>query len=322
MFAHFITENHPLFWKDFQIHSCTHTRAQRKSAMALDGDLVLYLMTCVVVVATSLVCYLKYRYTFWQRQGCPVPLKPHIIFGHTREVIEMKTWVGQHYAKIYNDTDGYKFVGFYQLQKPKIIIRDLDIIRDVFTKEFATFPDRGIVFNDKLEPLTGNLLTLEGYKWKVLRNKLTPAFTIGKIKNMIDLIDGRAREMIRILEPSADSGEQVINIILSSKLPHTSRFWYIHNVNSPTAHIIVSPFFFFSFVPFLSLNCFWNRPFYYPISHLRHNPLCIILGHRADHLLSGFFFLFSFKLLLSHHISSRIIAESGRFVFLSFHSLL
>lgn len=240
MFTLLIIENHNFLWEDFKIRLCTHIHVHGKRTMALDGDLVLSLMTCAVVVATLLVCYLKYRLTYWQRQGCPVPLKPHIIFGHTKDVIQMKTWVGQHYAKIYNDTDGYEFVGFYQLQKPKVIIRDLNIVKDVFTKDFTTFPNRGIVFNDKLEPLTGNLLTLEGYKWKVLRNKLTPAFTIGKIKNMIDLIDGRAREMIRILEPSADSGEQVINIISSSKnSPHTNRFRYIHSVDGPTARIIV-----------------------------------------------------------------------------------
>jgi len=177
--------------------------------MVLFDSLALCLVTYAVAIVTLLFFYLKYRYTFWQRQGCPVPLKPHIIYGHTREVTEMKTWVGEHYANIYYNTDGYKFVGFYQFQKPKLMIRDLDIIRDVFTKEFSTFPNRGIVFDDKLEPLTGNLLTLEGHKWKVLRNKLTPAFTIGKIKNMIDLIDGRAQEMVRVLESSAKNGDQV-----------------------------------------------------------------------------------------------------------------
>lgn len=128
----------------------------------------------------------------------------------------MKTWVGEHYANIYYNTEGYKFAGFYQFQKPKLMVRDLDIVRDVFTKEFSTFPNRGIVFDDKLEPLTGNLLTLEGHKWKVLRNKLTPAFTIGKIKNMINLIDGRAQEMVRVLEPSAEAGDQVNYILYLS----------------------------------------------------------------------------------------------------------
>lgn len=183
-------------------------------AMILYDSLLLSLVTYAVVVATSLYFYLRYRYTFWQRQGCPVPLKPHIIFGHTREVTEMKTWVGEHYANIYYNTDGYKFAGFYQFQKPKLMVRDLDIIRDVFTKEFSTFPNRGIVFDDKLEPLTGNLLTLEGHKWKVLRNKLTPAFTIGKIKSMIDLIDGRAQEMIKVLELPADNIEQVLKLFI------------------------------------------------------------------------------------------------------------
>lgn len=177
--------------------------------MILHEGFLLSLATYAVVVATLLYSYLRYRYTFWQRQGCPVPLKPHILYGHTKEVTKMKTWVGEHYANIYYDTDGYKFAGFYQFQKPKLMVRDLDIIRDVFTKEFSTFPNRGIVFDDKLEPLTGNLLTLEGHKWKVLRNKLTPAFTIGKIKNMIDLIDGRAREMVKVLELPANINEQV-----------------------------------------------------------------------------------------------------------------
>lgn len=170
---------------------------------------ILNLVTYTLIITTSLFFYLKYRYTFWQRQGCPVPLNPHIIYGHTKEVTKMKTWVGEHYADIYYNTEGYKFVGFYQFQKPKLMLRDLNIIKDVFTKDFSTFPNRGIVFDDKLEPLTGNLLTLEGHKWKVLRNKLTPAFTIGKIKNMIDLIDGRAQEMVRILKTSAENGDQV-----------------------------------------------------------------------------------------------------------------
>lgn len=179
--------------------------------MVLFDSPVLTVVTCVMTFATIFIAYLKYRYTFWQRLGCPVPLKPHLIYGHTREVTKMETWVGEHYANIYYNTDGYKYAGFYQFQKPKLMLRDLDIIRDVFTKEFSTFPDRGIVFDDKLEPLTGNLLTLEGHKWKVLRNKLTPAFTIGKIKNMIDLIDGRAQEMVRVLGPSAEVGDQVNN---------------------------------------------------------------------------------------------------------------
>lgn len=179
--------------------------------MILFDNFLLNPISYTVIIVTSFVFYLKYRYTFWPRQGCPVPLKPHIIFGHTKEVTEMKTWVGKHYADIYYKTDGYKFIGFYQFQKPKLMLRDLDIIRDIFTKEFSTFPNRGIVFDDKLEPLTGNLLTLEGHKWKVLRNKLTPAFTIGKIKNMIDLIDGRAQEMIRVLNSSAEMGNEVSN---------------------------------------------------------------------------------------------------------------
>lgn len=87
--------------------------------------------------------------------------------------------------------------------KPFLIVNDPNLIRDVLTKEFTSFHDRGIFCNEKIDPLSGHLFQLPGKKWRNLRVKLTPTFTSGKIKQIFPILKETGNILEKYLEEEA-----------------------------------------------------------------------------------------------------------------------
>ncbi|XP_065207348.1 probable cytochrome P450 6a13 [Planococcus citri] len=139
----------------------------------------------LISIATVLYLffYLKKCYEFFDRYNIPYT-KPNWIFGNMTGAVFMKKRVFMAYADLYRQLDGYKFAGFFTMQKPSVLIRDPELIKDVLIKEFGSFQDRGITVNEEVEPITNHLFSIRGEEWKTLRTKLSGAFSSGKIKTM------------------------------------------------------------------------------------------------------------------------------------------
>lgn len=100
----------------------------------------------------------------------------------------------------YSDFPHEKFVGMYQLQKPTLLLRDPEIIRQFLVKNFTHFTDRGFSYDGHREPLTKHLVNMEGDMWKMLRQKITPTFSSGKIKNMLGLLQCCGVQLLEYME--------------------------------------------------------------------------------------------------------------------------
>ncbi|XP_013136421.1 PREDICTED: cytochrome P450 6B5-like, partial [Papilio polytes] len=72
------------------------------------------------------------------------------------------------------------------------------VIKHVMIKDFDMFVDRGVEFSK--EGLGLNLFHADGDTWKVLRNRFTPVFTSGKLKNMLYLMTERGDHFLNYVE--------------------------------------------------------------------------------------------------------------------------
>lgn len=95
------------------------------------------------------------------------------------------------------------------LHKPYLIVNHPDLIRDILTREFSNFHDRGLFCNKETDPLSGNLFQLPGKKWRHLRVKLTPTFTSGKIKQIFPILKETGNTLQKFLNDKARTGSTI-----------------------------------------------------------------------------------------------------------------
>ena len=95
------------------------------------------------------------------------------------------------------------FIGVYLFFRPAILVCDADLIRNILVNDFQHFHDRGVYSDPIHDGFSSNLFTLPGEEWRNLRNKLTPAFTSGKLKNMFQTFLDVGIELDKHLEVEA-----------------------------------------------------------------------------------------------------------------------
>lgn len=159
-----------------------------------------------MILLIALYFYATKNHDYWAKRKVkhcsPIPLfGNHFrnMFG-IRSIIEIST-------ELYYKYPEEKVVGYYRGTTPELIIRDLDIARSILNIDFAYFYLRGLGRDPKIEPLQGNLFHSDGDLWKLLRQRLTPAFTTAKLKSMFPLIVKCTRKLQVVGEEMAAKGE-------------------------------------------------------------------------------------------------------------------
>ena len=144
------------------------------------------------LLLASLLCLLYWKlcksWHYWQERGVPGP-PPSLLspLGNA-----WPTYSTSFYRNLFHDFYGQPLVGLYAFTTPVLVVNDPELARQVLVKDFNHFVDRN------REPTWGTgvsdaywthmMAFMVGDRWRRARAALSPAFTPGKMKLLMQLI--------------------------------------------------------------------------------------------------------------------------------------
>ncbi|XP_011866381.1 PREDICTED: cytochrome P450 6k1-like isoform X2 [Vollenhovia emeryi] len=161
----------------------------------LDGMIVL---TTLIIAA---YLYMTRKFNYWKKRDVSVALPPIPFLGNFADCLLLKKSPGNFLQELYIQGKGSPYIGFYILDKPALLIRDRQLVKMVLVKDFNYFADRYAspdIVNDRLG--SANLFLIKNPAWKILRTKLTPFFTSGKMKKIFELMLECGKDLDTYLE--------------------------------------------------------------------------------------------------------------------------
>ena len=170
-------------------------------------SLTFYLIFVIAAIFFGFYFYVTRNFNFWQKLGIPY-VKPTPFVGNLKDCVLLKTTIGEQLQRIYNEHSDKPYVGIFSFDKPSLLIRDVELVKNILVKDFQNFMDRTLSFDDKSDPVFGkNLAVLKGQIWRHLRTNLTPVFTSRKMKMMFYLVDTSGKELADCLEKTTLDGK-------------------------------------------------------------------------------------------------------------------
>jgi cytochrome P450 family 6 len=166
-----------------------------------------FLIIFAIVAAVS--AYVRRKFAFWAERNVKF-IKPKFPYGNiqgmgkTRGMFEITQ---EHYTTM--KSSQLQYVGIYFFIQPVVLALDLDFVKTIMVKDFQYFHDRGMYHNEKDDPLSAHLFSIDGQKWKNLRTKLSPTFTSGKMKMMFPTIVKIGEEFNQTMSLSVKESQEI-----------------------------------------------------------------------------------------------------------------
>lgn len=158
-----------------------------------------------------LYSYIQYKLKFWERRNVPyiestMPFGSIKGMGTTEHISHMM-------QRFYHKLKGHGQIGgFFIATKPVVLAIDLNFVKHMLIKDFNSFQDRGFYYNERDNPPSAHLFSLDGYKWNRRRALLTQIFTSAKMKFMFSSVLEVAGLLQQyLIDISADCNELDIN---------------------------------------------------------------------------------------------------------------
>ncbi|XP_025603009.2 cytochrome P450 6a2-like [Athalia rosae] len=191
------------------LYKYAHWRPDCLDQCSMSGHFGLVeILGAILLIFIGIRFYLVKNYNYWKKLGIPGP-EPELFFGNFKDIALGKAFYGDVLHRMCNQFPDAPMFGIYENRTPRLVLKDLDLIRDVLIKDFACFSERGEDVDEKIDPLDNHLATLETKRWRYLRSKLSPQFTSGRMKKMFLLIQECADQFEKYLHVVAEKSDSI-----------------------------------------------------------------------------------------------------------------
>ncbi|CAG7832678.1 unnamed protein product [Allacma fusca] len=131
---------------------------------------------------------------YWPKRGVPRALLKE--FATYMELLTTKKKLNDMDLYYYNKYKDEPFIGIMEFRSPSILIRDLDLLKKIYVKDFDYFANRRKFHVDN-EYNDYFLFVLDDQPWKDLRSIIGPTFTSGKLKQMFDYFQRSGSDLVQ-----------------------------------------------------------------------------------------------------------------------------
>lgn len=170
--------------------------------------MIFELILIVAVIIFIGYFYIRNRHQYWINRGVPYLRPKNFFFGNAGEAFFGKVSLYEYHSEMYHEfSSSVKYGGYFNFLNPSLIVRDPELIKKILTKDFAYFMNRNSSAINEKDSLTLHLFNLSDERWRILRHKLTPVFTSGKIKYMFNLMKECSEELVQVIDELVDRNE-------------------------------------------------------------------------------------------------------------------
>ncbi|CAH1997158.1 unnamed protein product [Acanthoscelides obtectus] len=162
-----------------------------------------------VTVILCICLYLHRRYTYWVRKNVKQLDTTWILGNNDKATLRQESFADM-VKRVYDADRGERYTGIYQMSIPTLLIRDIDLLKQVCVKDFDHFVDHMTFIPDNCDPLWAkNLFALKGQRWKEMRPILSPSFTSSKMRAMFLLMSDCAKRFTQFF---ADKNDEIVEL--------------------------------------------------------------------------------------------------------------
>jgi cytochrome P450 family 6 len=167
----------------------------------------MFVFILIALIFLLSLAFNRRQFQYWKRRGIAQSEQQTFLAGDFRDLLLQRKSLADFFADLHWRTRNEKIFGLYFTYNPMVLINDYSLAKRILNEDFHHFGNRGLLDDEKIDKLVGNVFCLSDEKWKNLRQKITPLFSSLRLKQMMPIIEDSVATLEEFIDRKCRSGE-------------------------------------------------------------------------------------------------------------------